>query len=148
MLIKSGEALETAHKVEVVVFDKTGTITEEIQVTDIITTGLIDETDCFDYPLLQKRVLSIHWARYSQDGRRKKSGLYSPKPALPGRGIEAVIQGKVMLLGSKNLWLMGILKSAPCGTVRQAGRGRQDLMYIAIDGQQGIIAVADVIGKQ
>ncbi|HPT74941.1 MAG TPA: HAD-IC family P-type ATPase, partial [Methanomassiliicoccaceae archaeon] len=46
VLIKSGEALETAHKIDTVVFDKTGTVTEgKPVVTDIITTGTVGETE-------------------------------------------------------------------------------------------------------
>ena len=46
VLIKSGEALETAHLIKTVVFDKTGTITEGNPiVTDIITTGQVDLTE-------------------------------------------------------------------------------------------------------
>jgi Cu+-exporting ATPase len=46
VLIKSGEALEITHRIDTIVFDKTGTITEgKPVVTDIITTEIIDETE-------------------------------------------------------------------------------------------------------
>jgi Cu+-exporting ATPase len=151
VLIKSGEALETAHKVEVVVFDKTGTITEgNPKVTDIITTGLIDETELLrlsasaekgsEHPLGEAIV---------KMGEERNLELYSPESfkALPGRGIEAVIQGKVMLLGSKKLMVDRDIEISTLQeqSDRLAEEGKTP-MYIAIDGQPGgIIAVADVM---
>ena len=59
ILIKSGTALETAHQVQVVVLDKTGTITEgRPEVTDVITASRMPRIASSSLPLRQKRALN------------------------------------------------------------------------------------------
>ena len=103
VLIKSGEALETAHKVEVVVFDKTGTITEgNPKVTDIITTGLIDETE-----LLRLSASAEKGSEHPLGEAIVKMGEEEiwawPESTSPADAALRRLLGKVMLLGVKNL---------------------------------------------
>ena len=56
ILIKSGEALETAHKLQAVVFDKTGTLTKgEPEVTDIINTNVLSEEQLLQYAAVAEK---------------------------------------------------------------------------------------------
>lgn len=150
VLIKSGEALETVHKIDSVVFDKTGTITEgKPVVTDIITAGTVDETELLtlaasaekgsEHPLGEAIVNSA--AERKLDLRVTESF-----EAIPGQGIEAMIDGRRMLLGNKKLMdNRGIGITLQGESDRLAEEGKTP-MFIAIDGEfAGIIAVADVM---
>lgn len=150
VLIKGGEALETAHKIQTIVFDKTGTITEgNPRVTDIITTGLIDEGELL--------LLSASAERGSEHplgeaivskGLEKGLELLEPESfeAVPGHGIEVVIQGRRMLLGNRKLMDDSKVEiTLEKESDRLAGEGKTP-MYVSIDGNlAGIIAVADVM---
>jgi len=150
VLIKSGEALETAHKIKTVVFDKTGTITEgKPVVTDIITTGLIDLTELLrlsasaekgsEHPLGEAIV---------NEAKAKNLELSSIDSfeAIPGHGIEVTIEGKKLLLGNKKLMDDRKIEiSLQKESDKLAEEGKTP-MYVAIDNElAGIIAVADVM---
>jgi len=156
ILIKGGEALETAHKIQTIVFDKTGTITEgRPEVTDIITSGGVEENYLLqitasaekgsEHPLGQAVVKS------AQD---RGIALFNAEKflALTGRGIEAVINGVLVLAGNRKLMdERGIaLAELEAASDRLAGEGKTP-MYVAfgsfaLDGKAaGIVAVADVL---
>ena len=150
ILIKSAEALETAHKLDTVVFDKTGTVTEgKPRVTDIITAPGIE-----DNVLLSTAAAAEKGSEHplgaavieAADERQLKQDTVDEFQALPGRGIEAVLTGKKLLLGNKRLMeerevKITLLKEGEALAVE----GKTPL-YVAIDGSlAGIIAVADVI---
>jgi len=151
ILIKGGEALETAHKINTIIFDKTGTITQgKPAVTDILTTSDIKA----DY-LLQITAAAEKGSEHPlgqsivQDAERKKLEL--PKvdsfEAIPGRGIEAKINNASILAGNRKLMdergiSMLLLEEA---SDRLASEGKTP-MYVALDGKlAGIIAVADTV---
>lgn len=151
VLIKSAEALETAGKVDTIVFDKTGTITEgQPVVTDIVTADNVDQMELLrlaasaelgsEHPLGEAIV---------RNAKEKAIELYSPEGfnAIPGHGIEVTIEDKEVLLGNKKLMDREkiALDSLSSTSDRLAEQGKTP-MYIAIDQQlAGIIAVADVV---
>src|SRR5699024_6001999 len=107
ILIKGGEALESTHKINTIVFDKTGTITEgKPVVTDIMTNGNISLDELLkiaasaekgsEHPLGEAIV---------REGEKKNLGLYTIDKfvAIPGHGIEVEIKSDSILLGNKKL---------------------------------------------
>ena len=150
VLIKGGEALETAHKVGTVILDKTGTITEgKPRVTDIITRGKISEDELLRLSA-SAEVGSEHPLGEAIVSRARDMNMELAKvdsfEAIPGHGIEVSLQGKKMILGNKKLMDdRNIEITLQEESDRLANEGKTP-MFIAIDGKlEGIIAVADVI---
>ncbi|MCK9470620.1 MAG: heavy metal translocating P-type ATPase [Bacilli bacterium] len=150
VLIKSGEALETAHKIRTIVFDKTGTITKgEPVVTDVIAENMKEDELLIVAASSEKA--SEHPLGEAIVGEAVKRGLklkdVNEFRAIPGAGIEVVIDSKTILLG--NIKLMNdnnvSLKSYENIAINLADMGKTP-MYIAINNEiEGIIAVSDVI---
>jgi Cu+-exporting ATPase len=151
ILIKGGEALETAHKIKTIVFDKTGTITEgKPTVTDVLTTG-DSEADSLLQITASAETASEHPLGQAIVSGAKAKGLalltVEGFESITGRGIEAVIGGQKILAGNRklmderNISLMALEADSD----RLAGEGKTP-MYVAIDGTlAGIVAVADVV---
>lgn len=151
ILIKSGEALETAHKIDTVILDKTGTITMGKPVmTDIITVGEFQE----DYILK----LAASAEKYSQhplgdaivrEAETRGISLYSPDgfSSVTGKGINAIIDGKKVSIGN-----MAMIKesNSEIGDIESIAKtfdmDGKTSMYISVDETvAGVIAVADVV---
>ncbi len=151
VLIKSGEALETAHKIDTIVFDKTGTITEGSPVvTDILTSDGITEEELLRISASAERgsehPLGEAIIKYAEE-KAIKLVETSGFSAIPGHGIKVTVDKMEVLLG--NLKLMkerGVsLGNFEDESHRLANEGKTP-MYIAIDGKlAGIIAVADTV---
>jgi ATPase-IB_hvy: heavy metal translocating P-type ATPase len=149
ILIKSGEALETAHAIDTVVMDKTGTITEgRPKVTDIIAfKGSDDQLVSLaaalekgsEHPLAE--AINTYAADHSLTGKTA-----SDFKALFGRGVQAVIDGKTYYAG--NIRLMDevhIDTTAITATLNTlADDGKTPLLFANEKEVIGIIAVADV----
>ena len=151
ILIKGGEALESTHKINTIVFDKTGTITEgKPVVTDIITDGDINKDELLkiaasaekgsEHPLGEAIV---------KEGEKKNLGLYNIDKfvAIPGHGIEVEIESKGILLGNKKLMQDRKIALRKLEEIsdKLAAEGKTP-MYIAINNKiAGIIAVADIV---
>lgn len=151
VLIKSAEALETTHKVQTIVFDKTGTITEgKPKVTDIITANGISETELLTLAASAEKGSEHPLGEAIVKGaEEKKIPLIKTDSfnALPGHGIEVTIDGKNMLLGNKKLMAEHNISLADLAeeSDRLAEQGKTP-MYITINGEiAGIIAVADTV---
>jgi len=160
ILIKGGEALETAHKIQTIVFDKTGTITEgKPEVTDIVgkrEEGKVKNEEDVNF-LLQAVAAaekgSEHPLGQAIVREAEKRGLSLPAvtdfQAIPGRGIEAKISNPPLpiLIGNRKLMDERNIPLAEleADSDRLAGEGKTP-MYVALDGKAaGIIAVADVL---
>ncbi len=151
VLIKSGTALETAHQVGTIVFDKTGTITEgKPKVTDIVVVHGISEDELLiltasaekgsEHPLGE----AIVRAAEEKGLDFKKNDSFK---AIPGHGIEVAIEGKTILAGNRKLMNDRniSLEDLESSSDRLAEEGKTP-MYVAIDNKiAGIIAVADTV---
>ena len=150
ILIKGGAALEATHRIQTVVLDKTGTITEgKPVVTDVTLANGLGEA-----ALLQLAASAEKGSEHPlgdaivQSAESKGISLLPMEKfqALPGRGIEARISGKALLLGNEKLMgergiALGPLANA---SSRLAEDGKTP-MFVAVDGAAaGVIAVADV----
>lgn len=150
ILIKSAEALEIAHKIQTVVMDKTGTITEgKPKVTDMITKGF-DETEMLkiaasaekgsEHPLADAIV---------EEAKKRNLDLYDVAGfnAIPGQGLEAIINnkkyylGNIRLINEKNI----IVSTFENESERLAEEGKTPLYFADEKEILGIIAVADVV---
>ena len=151
ILIKGGEALETTHKINTIIFDKTGTITEgKPTVTDIITTGTVDSDS-----LLQITASAEKGSEHPLGDAIVKSAedkgleLYPIEhfESITGQGINATIQGKQLLIGNIRLMQeMNIAVEAVLADADTLAAQGKTPMYIALDSKlAGIIAVADVV---
>lgn len=151
VLIKGGEALETTHKVDMIVFDKTGTITEgKPVVTDVVTKSGVHEEELLaltaaaekgsEHPLGEAIVREA-------EARKLASEDVQDFTAIPGRGIEVTIDDKKLLAGNKKLMDERQISLADLSeqSDQLANEGKTP-MYIAINDQiAGIIAVADTV---
>ncbi|NLV35077.1 MAG: copper-translocating P-type ATPase, partial [Clostridiaceae bacterium] len=150
VLIKGGDVLEAAHKIETIVFDKTGTITEgKPEVTDTVTTGIISETELLQLSASAERGSEhpLGEAIVNEANDKAVELLKTDSfEAIPGQGIEAAIQNRKLLLGNEKLMVERKIDiTLQSESDRLAEEGKTP-MYVAIDGQlAGIIAVADVM---
>lgn len=150
VLIKSGEALENAHKINAIIFDKTGTITEgKPKVTDIITYG-IDEKELLYFAATAEKG-SEHPLGEAIVKRAEEDeinlGASENFKAISGRGIEVTINEKDVYLGNLNLMMDRELplKDVESKMESLSLEGKTP-MIIAIGKEiKGIIAVADTI---
>ena len=151
ILIKGGEALETAHKISTIVFDKTGTITEgRPKVTDVLTTGGFSPDELLRLAASAEKNSEHPLSQAIVSGARE-AGLELLKAesfnSVTGRGIEAVIGGRAVLLGNRGLMderAVAVSELEEAGD-RLAGEGKTP-MYAAVDGRPaGIVAVADTV---
>ena len=151
ILIKSAETLETAHAVDTVVLDKTGTITEgKPRVTDIIVLGQTEEKQLLRIAAsMEKR--SEHPLAEAVMEKAREEGIelceVEKFNAVSGRGITAVIEGKSYQAGNlahmqqQKVMTGGVEQLAEC----YMAEGKTPL-YFATDGKIiGVIVAADVV---
>ena len=147
ILIKGGEALETAHKLNAIVLDKTGTITQgQPSVTGIV--GARDEDELLRLVASAERgsehPLGEAIVRAARERELKLSDA-TEFNAVAGQGIEAKVEGRKVLIG--NLKLMNAHGIAPDeNSARELASQGKTPTFVAVDGEfAGLIAIADPI---
>lgn len=149
ILIKSGEALEIAHRVDTVVMDKTGTITEgKPKVTDILTYGteeaqLLQLAASLEKP--SEHPLAEAILRHAQEQDLSPQEI-TDFEAIHGQGISARIGGKLFFAGNERLLEHHKISS---GQIREtldslSDQGKTPLIFADEEKILGIIAVSDV----
>jgi len=150
VLIRGAEALETGHKVQAAVMDKTGTITEgKPRVTDVLAgDGQADEV--LRLAASAERG-SEHPLGEAIVNAAKERGLALAEAkdfvAVPGLGVQAQVEGRQVLLGNLSLMQQRSAKLNGLETTadEMLAQGKT-AMFVAADGQVlGVIAVADTV---
>ena len=151
VLIKGGEYLERAGKVDTIVFDKTGTLTVgKPSVTDIVPVGGLTSEGLLhlaasaekgsEHPLGQAIV---------NEAKVRSISLSDPREfeAVAGKGVKATVDGKAVLLGNRRL---AAESGADLSGVEVVVRGLEEagktVMIAVVDGKvEGVVAVADTV---
>ncbi|MGA1861290.1 heavy metal translocating P-type ATPase [Deferribacter thermophilus] len=150
ILIKSGEALEIAHKVNVVIFDKTGTITEgKPDVTDVISIDGFTEDEILSFTASAEKgsehPLGEAIVKYAeQKGVELK--VIQKFMSIPGQGVEAIIDDKKILIGNRKLMENKNIEIDIKDEIMKLSKEGKTLIFIAInDKLAGIIGIADKV---
>jgi Cu+-exporting ATPase len=165
ILIRSGDALQAAEKLNAIILDKTGTITfGKPSLTDIVIAdfrfGIADSKDQSEITNQQSELLRLSasvekssehpLALAIVEGAQARGLSLSDVQtfdAIPGHGVSATVEGRPVLIG--NLKLMN-REGVDLGGLEEESKALADdgktPMYVAIDGKAaGIIAVADTV---
>jgi len=149
VLIKGGESLEMAHRVDTVVLDKTGTITSgRAELTDVIPLGDLSESELLSIVASAERQ-SEHSLAAAIVRAAEARGLEIPPAldfrALSGQGVEAKVAGRFVLIGNSRLMTEEPVEFKQAEPILQslAADGKTPILA-AVNGRiAGIIAVAD-----
>jgi Cu+-exporting ATPase len=151
ILIRGGEALEGAHKLDTVVLDKTGTLTRGTpELTDVVVLDGMHEEELLrllasaergsEHPLGESIVRT---ARH----RGLSLGELEAFEAVSGGGIRARVEGREVLVGSRRfLSESGISEDGLASRDEELAREGKAPIFVAVDGElAGFVAVADVV---
>jgi Cu+-exporting ATPase len=151
ILIKGGESLETMHRVDTVLLDKTGTLTRgEPEVTDVVPSVASGEDELLalaaaaekrsEHPLGE----AILKKARSKNVPIEEAGDFR---AIEGRGVESRIRGRKVSLGNSKL--MAEEQISIEDWVQKAGELSEEgktVIYAAVDGEiAGLLAIADTL---
>jgi Cu2+-exporting ATPase len=151
ILIKDAATLEGMSRVQAVVLDKTGTLTEgKPQLTGVIAANGFDEVQLLRLAASAERNSEHPLAEAIVEGATAK-GIDVPTSSsftsIAGQGLEATVDGRTLLVGNRRLMdergvtLDGLLEPAAA-----LAEGGNTPMFVGVDGQSaGIVAVADAI---
>jgi len=151
VLIKNAESLEIMEKVNTVVVDKTGTLTEgKPKLTTVLKTDDISEDDVLMVAASIERASEHPLAAAIVAGaerRQLEMQAVEEFTAITGKGVQATVGTRSVLLGNAKLMQDNEVDiSAVTSEVKQHQIGGETVMYLAVDGQlAGLIGVSDPI---
>jgi len=151
VLIRNGEALQAARNLDVIILDKTGTITKgKPELTDVVTAPGFEETDVLAAAASAERG-SEHPLGEAIVSAARERGLSlvdaTDFEAIAGHGITAAVEGRAIMLGNRKLMTDRGIELGELGEVARelAGDGKTP-MFVALEGRlAGVVAVADQI---
>ncbi len=152
VLIKGGDALERASKVNTVVLDKTGTLTKgKPAVTNIINIGSLDVNQILQIAASAEKGSEHPLGEAMVKAALEKNLVFSSIDnfqAIPGHGIEAIIDGKKIYLGNRQLMKVQkiVLSNSVEEKMQKLEEDGKTVMILATNGAiEGLIAVADTL---
>jgi P-type Cu+ transporter len=154
ILIRGGEALEGAHKLDAVVLDKTGTLTRGVpELTDVVVWGGIGEVELLRLVASAERG-SEHPIGEAIVRGAKERGLSFVEAegfeAVSGGGVRASVEGREVLVGSRrNLSESGVYENGLVARGEELAREGKTPVFVAVDGRPvGLLAVADAAREE
>ncbi len=151
ILIKGGEHLETAYRLNVVVLDKTGTITKgEPEVTDLLPVGKLGEEQLLKVAAMVEKASEhpLGVAIY-QKGKETLENILEAESftAIPGKGVKAVVEDQNIYIGNRSLMKeIGVDIASLEQQISQLEEQGKTVMLLVIDQViEGLIGVADTV---
>ncbi|KJS21803.1 MAG: ATPase P [Clostridiaceae bacterium BRH_c20a] len=151
ILIKGGEHLEKAHKINALILDKTGTITKgQPELTDVVALNDFDKDEVLRIAGITEKGSEHPLAEAIVKGAEKqgfKLGSTEQFSAIPGHGVEAKIEGKLVLLGNRKLMRDRkiLIEKFEADIVKLEEQGKTAMLMAIENRMAGIIAVADTV---
>ncbi|OHA04399.1 MAG: copper-translocating P-type ATPase [Candidatus Sungbacteria bacterium RIFCSPLOWO2_01_FULL_47_32] len=151
ILIKDAESLETAHKIKTIIFDKTGTLTKgQPEVTDIIPIGSISRDELLKLAGSIEKGSEHSLAEAIVRAAEAKQFMVSKVEkfqAIPGHGVEGVIDGARVVFGNKRLMDKESIDIGSANKeIGEMENNGKTVMMLGIGNKLvGLIAVADII---
>lgn len=150
VLIKGGEYLERAGKVDTVVFDKTGTLTAgKPSVTDLIPSGETSQDELLRLAASVEQGSGHPLGQSIANEARSRSVRISEArdlEAIPGKGVKASVDGRAVLAGTRRLAAEnGVDLAGMDDSLAELEREGKTAVVVAVDGKAaGAVALADV----
>ena len=151
ILIKGGEHLEMAYKLDTVVLDKTGTITKgKPEVTDVISLGTLDENTILKMAAQAEKSSEHPLGAAIYEKGKQICGQIDDSDnfeAIPGRGVKAIINGQKIYVGTRKLMTeRGITIDTVENSITNLEDHGKTAMLMAVNGKlESILAVADTL---
>ena len=151
VLLRSGEFVEKARKLTTVVFDKTGTLTKgEPSVTDIKTFRLFTQQDVLKFAGAAEKGSEHPLAEAILKKAEQENIMIKAAnefEALPGRGIQCVVEDKKVLLGNRKLmWEQNVSTTEMESEFSSLEAEGKTVMILAVDGKvAGAVAAMDTV---
>lgn len=150
LLIKGGKVIEALVQCDVMLVDKTGTLTTgRPRITDVVRLGTLDESTLLRLAAAAERH-SEHPLAEAVRTLAAERGMPAAEPAqfeaLPGRGVRAVIDGSTVEIGNRRM-LAAIAEAGPApGIAERLEAEGKTLLFMAVDGQPaGLLAAQDTL---
>ena len=151
ILIKGGESLELAHKIDTIVLDKTGTITKgEPVLTDIISAGSLTDDEALRFAGIveKKSEHPLGKAIYEAFRKKNESGVDPDVfEAIPGQGVRAIVDDKEVLIGTRKLMEDNSIDTVKIKEkVEILEEDGKTVMFMAVAGNaEAVFGVADTV---
>jgi len=151
ILIRSAEALETAHKLDTLILDKTGTITQgKPSLTDVAATNGMKDVELLRLVASVERSSEHPLGQAIVDGAHERGVELAEADefqSVTGKGVRATVDGHGVLVGRRRLLDDAGVDTAQLITPAEtlAAEGKTSI-YVAVDGKPaGVVAVADTV---